>query len=106
MPTFAVAPSIFTHSWSLVYFRSAGYMRFSNSPGLGAGLLLPLVERRRDDSRFRAPAADVDLEIGAWRRAIRRHVGHADRLLQKRGLRAARHHAGLVAADVDVVAVT
>ena len=37
-----------------------------------------------------AAAADVDLELGAARGVIDRHVGHADRLLQERRLRAAR----------------
>src|SRR4051812_41781942 len=94
MPTRALLPSIFTHSWSLVYLRSAGYMS-----------LRSLVERHRHDRRLRAAAADVDLEFGARRRAAGREIRHADRLLQVRRLRPAGHDAGLFAANVDIVAV-
>src|SRR5512133_3886337 len=97
MPTRASLPETRTHSWSLVYFKSAGYIPL---PLLGT-----LVERHRDHVRADTPSPDVDFELRAGRGVLRREVRHANCLLEERRLRAARHDAGLLAADVDIVPV-
>src|SRR6187551_3378814 len=91
MPMVASAPPPRTHSWSFVYFKSAGYIRCS--------LRGPLVERHRHDLRGHAAAADVDLEGLPGLRRRRRDVGHADRALEERRLRAAGDLAGVDAVD-------
>src|SRR5215210_7827922 len=98
MPTRAVAPSTRTHSWSFVYFKPLGYM-WAPAPGS----LRSFVERHRHDLRLDAASANIDLEAGARRRVVRRQVSHPDRLLEEGRLRAARHHAGLLSVDVDIV---
>src|SRR5881275_3141269 len=99
MPTCACAPSMRTHSWSRVYLRSDGYM---SAPAL---LFRALVKRRRHDARRDAPAAHVDVDAGARRGGIRGDVSHPDRLLQKRGLRAAGDDAAFGAIYIDVVSL-
>src|SRR5688572_14384764 len=116
MPISAMSPAIRIHSWSFVYFRSDGYAMSSPAADLKVGLyVLPdltvglygtpptrrgrpsgrpvsaSVERHRHDARLRCTAADVDDDFGIDRRQFPRHVRHADRFLQKRRLRAARH---------------
>src|SRR5678815_4530 len=68
-------------------------------------LLLSLVKRHRHNARASAAAANVDVELGVWCVVLDRQVGHADRFLEVRRLRAARHHADFGIADVGVVAV-
>src|SRR5204863_3133884 len=104
MPTLATPPSIFTHSWSLVYFKSDGYMCAPGGPG-GPALLLPLVKRHGDDHGLHPAAANLDLELGARGRAVGRKIRHADRLLQERCLRPAGDDARFLAVDENVVAV-
>src|SRR6266542_2615064 len=120
MPTCAWPPETRTHSWSFVYFRSDGYIllplygtedpasRIPNwipDPDPASRSLRALVERHRYHLRARAAATHVDVELRAGRRAVRGQVGHADRFLQERGLRAARDDACLRAVHVCVVAV-
>src|SRR6185436_1533770 len=96
MPISAVSPLIRIHSWSFVYFRSGGY----------AMALRPLVEREWDDACGGGAAADVDGEVSPRCGQFRRHVRHADRLLQKRRLRPAGHNANPLVAGDHRVAVT
>src|SRR5947209_5997944 len=104
MPTVPVPPSARTHSWSLVYLRSVGYM---SAPGRPEGLLLllPLIKRHRHDGGLHAAAAYVDLELGPRVGTIGGQIRHPDRFLQERRLGAARHDARLPAIHVGVVAV-
>src|SRR4051812_40235326 len=123
-----------THSWSLVYFNSAGYMKTPKTPPAGfappaphrprsrgrlsplrsgaarpwravAGLLLSLVERHRDNRRSRAATPNVYFEFCPWHRSFDWHIRHPDCFLQKRRLCSARHGAGALAINVHVVAV-
>src|SRR5688572_998957 len=84
MPTTPLLPSTRIHSCSLVYFRSAGYMA-APLRCLGA-----FVKRKIDDDGAGAPAADVNVELGAWGGHFRRDVGHPDCFFQKWRLRTAR----------------
>ena len=66
MPTVPRSPATSIHSWSFVYLKPAGYAIGAHRSG-SAALLRSLVERHRHDARARAPAADVDVELGARR---------------------------------------
>src|SRR3954468_22359156 len=99
MPMDASAPVARTHSWSLVYFRSAGYI--ASPVAGGASTAGALVERRRHHLGGDAPSANVDLEGLVDRRGGRRDVGQADGPLEERRLGAARDLAGFDARDVD-----
>src|SRR6188768_499773 len=91
MPMVTSAPPPRTHSWSFVYFKSAGYIRCS--------LRCALVERHRHDLGRHAAAADVDLEGLSRLRRRRGDVGHADRALEEWRLRAAGDLAGFDPVD-------
>src|SRR5215218_6338597 len=92
MPTRASSPSMRTHSWSLVYFNSDGYIsepptalampRAARAPCSAR----PLVERHRHHLRPQTTAAHVYFERGAGARGRGRQVGHAERLLQEWGV--------------------
>src|SRR5215212_3673135 len=60
------------HSWSLVYFRSAGYMSAPRS----------FVEWQRHDAGASAAVAHVDVEFRVGGRG-RRDVGHPDGFLEE-----------------------
>src|SRR5436309_2304427 len=106
MPIFPRSPASSIHSWSLVYLNPAGYAIGAPVAGpKGPALLLPLVERHRDDAGARLASADIDVEFGAGRRVRGWKIRHADRLLQERRLRAACYGSGLRVADVYIVAV-
>src|SRR5690348_1899350 len=112
MPTRAVpSPRSFTHSWSLVYLSSAGYM---GPPGssVNDGALLALVEGRRDDLGLRGLAADLDEDAAAHLGVLGGDHGEADVLAQGGGRRAAGdeadgpsvlHHGHAVAGDVALL---
>src|SRR3954468_10867584 len=105
MPILPRSPSSSIHSWSFVYFKPAGYA-ITHAPLYGARLFRSLVERHRDHPRPGPAAADVDVEFGAHGRVRRRHVRHADRLLQERRLGAARDPADRRVASGRVHVVT
>src|SRR6187431_365096 len=97
MPTSAVSPVVRIHSWSFVYFRSAGYIAGS-APR-------PLVERHGDDTGGGEPAAHFDVNLAVGFGHGRRHIRHADGLLQERRLRAAGDGTGGVTIDHDRIPV-
>src|SRR3954467_5388132 len=105
MPTRPVSPGRSVRAWSVVYFRFAGYAIVSPRQAWRPALLLAFIERHRHDARAGAAAADVDVELGAGRVVVERQISRGDRALRVGRLRPAGDHAGLVGADVDVVAV-
>src|SRR5476651_1712584 len=101
MPILPRSPASSIHSWSFVYLRPAGYAMVSPvtvrlKPDT---TLTTFIERHRHDARAGAAAADVHVELGVERCMLGRHVRHADRFFQKRGLRAAGDEARLRACD-------
>src|SRR4029453_6801309 len=51
---------------------------------------LSFIERKRHDLRLGGAAADIDVDLAAWRRESRGNVCHPDGLPQEWRLRAAR----------------
>src|SRR6185436_19202488 len=103
MPTVPRSPSTLIHSWSLVYLSPAGYA--ISSPGRRSSGTRPLVKGHRHDLRTSATAANVHVKFCPNRGVSARQVRHADRLLQIRRLRAARHHAHPGVAEIRVVSL-
>src|SRR6267378_4264117 len=103
MPTVAVSPSCFTHSWVS-----------ANRIPLTSGIVTPfpsfrmrpLVEGQRNHLCRRGGAANLDAQTGSGLRQVRRHVGHPD-VVAKRERDVSRGHATNAYATVDNgVAVT
>src|SRR5437868_2665253 len=98
MPTVAVLPSSFTHSCSLVYFRSFGYaISLPSGRSRPLALLWPLVKRRRNHLAVNAQSPDLNVNGGANFRVWWRHVSQRNILFQIGRIRSAGDLADLFA---------